>query len=371
MLKTEGILEVKLHRFDWVLFAITVALCAIGLLNLHSATYTGHFKSCLPNQLYTSLAGVVIAFIVAVFPTRYIDRSSYLLLAVFVLLIFAVLIIGPVIHGSQRWLVLGGIRLQPSEFGKLALILALARYFADNPRPFGYGLRDLAPPALVSAVCAVLIAVEPDLGTAGLYLLLSGSISLLVGIKRRLLVIVVIVAAIALPLFWEFGLKDYQKDRILTLVDPDRDPLGAGYHVRQSVIAVGSGKAFGKHYLKGTQTKLQFLPEHHTDFAFSVWAEEWGFFGSAAVLALFGYLIYRIFTLATLVPNRFRRLALAGIGFYFFLQTAINIAMVLGIFPVVGITLPFFSYGRSSLITSFAAIGLAINFASKRYLFEE
>jgi len=314
---------------------------------------------------------VLIAVIIAVVPARHIERSSYLLLAATAVLLLAVIAAGPVIHGSRRWLVFGGIRFQPSEFGKLALILALARYFADNPQPIGYGLKELAPPALASVICAGLIVIEPDLGTAGLYLLLFGSIALMVGIKRKLIIAVLVVAAIAVPLAWKFGLKDYQRERVITLIDPDRDPLGAGYHVRQSVIAVGSGRAFGKRYLEGTQTRLQFLPEHHTDFVFSVWAEEWGFVGSVAVLALFAYLIYRIFTLAALIPNRFRRLALAGIGFYFFFQAAINIAMVLGIFPVVGITLPFFSYGRSSLITSFAAIGLAINFASKRYMFEE
>ena len=370
MFKADSVYSTKLHRFDWPLFATTIALCIIGLLNLYSATYAGQFKSCFANQLYTSILGIAVVFVMAFVPARYIERMSYPALAILAVMLFAVLVGAPAIHGSKRWLVLGGIRLQPSEFGKLALILALAKYFADHPAPKGYGLRELAAPAMFTLACVGLIVVEPDLGTAGLYLLLFASLALITGVRKKLLVAAAIAALVALPLAWKYGLKEYQKERILTLIAPERDPLGAGYHVRQSVIAVGSGKIFGKHYLKGTQTKLQFLPEHHTDFVFSVWAEEWGFAGSVAVLLLFSYLIYRLLALARVAQDRFQRLALAGIGMYFFFQTAINIAMVLGIFPVVGITLPFFSYGRSSLVTSFAAIGLAINFASKRYLFE-
>lgn len=370
-LETRVLYGVKLYRFDWVIFATTILLCAVGLVNLYSATYASQFKSYFANQLYTSVAGVVLAFILALFPTKFIKQASYLLLGALVASLFLVLFIGPEIHGAKRWLTIGGIGLQPSEFGKLALILALARYFADYPKARGYALKRLWLPMSVTLLCSALIILEPDLGTAGLYILVFAAISLIAGVRKKLLILAIITALVAIPLAWKFGLEDYQRERVLTLVNPERDPLGSGYHIRQSIIAIGSGQAFGKSYLDGTQTKLQFLPEHHTDFIFAVLAEEWGFFGSLFVILAFAYLIYRIFTLATLVPDRFRRFALAGIGFYFFFQVAINIAMTLGIFPVVGVTLPFFSYGRSSLVTSFAAIGLAINFASKRYMFED
>lgn len=370
-LETRVLYGVKLYRFDWVLFITTILLCSIGLINLYSATYASQFKNYFANQLYTSVVGIILTFILALLPTKFIMRTSYLFLGALVVPLFLVLLIGPEVHGAKRWIMIGKIGLQPSEFGKLVLILALARYFSDYPKMRGYALKGLWFPMLVTLACAALIVLEPDLGTAGIYILIFAAISMLAGVRKKLLILAIVIALIAIPLAWKFGLEDYQRERILTLVNPERDPLGSGYHIRQSIIAIGSGKAFGKSYLEGTQTKLQFLPEHHTDFIFAVLAEEWGFFGSLFVILAFAYLIYRLFTLATLVPDRFRRFALAGIGFYFFFQTAINIAMTLGLFPVVGITLPFFSYGRSSLLTSFAAIGLAINFASKRYMFED
>ena len=371
MLKTDVVYGVKLHRFDWILFAITVLLCAAGLVNLYSATYVSEFKGCFTNQLYTSIAGIVLTFVLALLPTKYIKRSSYILLSLLAISLFLILLVGPKIHNARRWLAVAGVGLQPSEFGKIILILAIARYFADYPKMRGYQLKRLWLPIFATIICAALIILEPDLGTAGLYILILVALLLLAGVKRRLLIAAIVIALIAIPTAWKFVLEDYQRERVLTLVDPERDPLGSGYHIRQSIIAIGSGQAFGKSYLEGTQTKLQFLPEHHTDFIFAVLAEEWGFFGSLIIILAFAYLIYRLFTLATIVQDRYRRFALAGIGFYFFFQVAINIAMTLGIFPVVGITLPFFSYGRSSLVTSFAAIGLAINLASKRYMFED
>jgi rod shape determining protein RodA len=283
----------------------------------------------------------------------------------------AVLAVGQTSHGAQRWLGIGPLTFQPSEVSKIALAMVLARYFSGNPNYTGYGPRELVLPALITLVPVGLILAEPDLGTALIHLLVFLTVALFMRVRSGVLWLSVALSAVLVPAGWLFVLKDYQKERILTLFDPGRDPLGSGYHIRQSIIAVGSGQWFGKGFLHGTQTKLQFLPEHHTDFIFSVFAEEWGFAGGLVLLGLYFALLIKGVAISVSSKDRYGSILAAGLSAILFWHVVINLMMVVGLAPVVGVTLPFFSYGRTSLITMMLLVGLLMNVSSRRYIFEQ
>jgi rod shape determining protein RodA len=264
---------------------------------------------------------------------------------------------------------LGFFSFQPSELAKIALILASAKYFFINELNRRYGFRDLYLPLGMALLPALLIIKQPDLGTALLILLISLSIFLFLGIAWKTLFVSLGSMILSLPFFW-FFLKDYQKKRILIFFQPESDPLGAGYHILQSKIAVGSGGFWGKGFLNGTQGQLRFLPEQHTDFAFSVLAEEWGFIGSLLVVTLFLLLILWALNIARQSKDRFGMVVALGICAVFFWQSLINLGMVVGLVPVVGVPLPFISYGGSSIITNLIGIGLLLNIHMRRFVIQ-
>jgi rod shape determining protein RodA len=251
---------------------------------------------------------------------------------------------------------------------KIALILALARYFAQHERKEGYRLRDLFIPTVITMVPIVLIIKQPDLGTAMVVVFIFFSIVMFVKIRFRSLLILCTTIILATPFFW-FALKEYQRTRILTFLNPDMDPLGAGYHIIQSKIAVGSGGIWGKGFLQGTQCKLHFLPEHHTDFIFAVLGEEWGFVGCGVVLALYLALILWGVTRGMRTQDRYGSIVAFGVTAMIFWHVVINVGMVLGIMPVVGLPLPFLSYGGSSAVVMLIGIGLLLNVRARRYIF--
>jgi rod shape determining protein RodA len=266
-------------------------------------------------------------------------------------------------------LILGPVSLQPSELVKIAVIIALARYYSKDAKTSGYTLRELVRPLMIIMLPVLLIGMQPDLGTAGLVVLIAGSITVFVKIERRSFIYLIGSGAIMVPLIW-FFLKDYQKQRILTFLNPDRDPLGAGYHIIQSKIAIGSGMLGGKGYLKGTQNALSFLPEEHTDFIFSVLAEEWGFLGSVTLILLFLILIIWGLNVAHACREPFGTILAVGVTAMIFWQALINIGMSMGLLPVVGVPLPFVSYGGSSVLTTAISIGLLLNVSMRRFMLD-
>jgi rod shape determining protein RodA len=367
-------------HFDWGLAAFTLIIPLFGLVVLFSAGYdaessvdlfglvTVNFPSaaCLKQATYL-LVGLVVMVIGMCIPTQTFHRYSFAVYGIAIGLLVAVAGFGVVVNGSRRWLDLGGFNLQPSEFMKLGLILTMARVLSKRPPRDGvsYRLSELFVPALCIGVPMVLIAKQPDLGTALSLGIVGVAQILFIGIRRRtLLAIVGVVLVLAYPA-WEM-LHDYQQRRILVLLDPESDPKGSGYHITQSKIAVGSGELFGKGYRQGTQTQLEFLPEHTTDFVFSVLAEEWGFVGSVVLLGLFFGLFVTMLRIASRTRDLFACLLAFGITVQIFAHVVINIGMVIGLMPVVGIPLPLISYGGSSMLSILFGLGIVQGVSMRR-----
>jgi len=351
---------------DWKALTILVALMAMGLVNLWSAS-RGMGVPFYQRQLLWLAVGGVFGLLVFSIDYRHYEGLAYLLYGLGMGLLVVVLLIGVEVGGAKRWIEMGWLRFQPSEYMKLGLVIGLARYFYRRPRPRGYPLRDLAVPFLMVLGPAALVALEPDLGTALLLFLIFFGVVLFCGIRRRSLLILLAALASSAPLGWSL-LKDYQRRRILAFLDPYSDPLGSGYHLIQSKIAVGSGGLWGKGFLGGTQCKLQFLPQYHTDFAFALLGEEWGFVGCAIVLILFLLLILWGLETAFKAKDRFGAVIAVGVTAMIFIHVAVNIGMVLGMLPVVGLPLPFFSYGGSCTVAHMMGVGLLLNVRSRRHL---
>src|SRR5258705_2538093 len=302
------------------------------------------------------------------FDYHYIDRLAYPFYGTMLLLLLLVLIVGHSGGGSQRWINLGIFRLQPSEPAKLAIVLVMAKYFQTDEPPRGYYLRDLWVPFALVAPLVILTLVQPDLGTAIILGIVFISMILMGGLRLRSFAYLVGVGLAFLPIGWHF-LKQYQRNRILTFLDPDRDPLGAGYHVIQTQIAIGSGRLFGKVFLHGTQIRLDFLPAQHTDFIFAVLSEEWGFVGCAILLFLYFVMIAYCLRQVQRAKDRFGALLIFGMIAIVFWHVAINVAMVAGVMPVVGVPLPMVSYGGSALAAMMFAIGVIMNVSMRRDVF--
>jgi rod shape determining protein RodA len=303
------------------------------------------------------------------FNYRLLDRWAHPIYVVCVLLLLGVVVFGKLAGGSRRWLVLGPVHLQPSELIKIAMVLVLAKYFSKGSDPRGFSLPELVRPMLMTGLPVALIVIQPDLGTAGLVVLIAVTMTLFVKVERRSLALLMASAAAVVPFIWSL-LKDYQKQRILTFLNSDQDPLGSGYHIIQSKIAIGSGMIFGKGYLQGTQNALSFLPEEHTDFIFSVLAEEWGAVGSIVVLLLFLVLILWGLSIAHRCRDPFGNILAIGITALLAWQVMINVGMTMGLMPVVGVPLPLISYGGSSTLTVAICIGLLLNISMRRFLAE-
>ena len=367
-----GIDRRLIQHFDWVLFAITALLITMGVFNLLSATHTGTTTEISPvakRQLVAIALGVAILLICLLLDYRLLERLAYPLYGFGLLLVASTLVLAPVIRGSQSWLVFGPLRIQPAEIMKLALVIMLARLFHHHPPASMSRLRDFWRPGLVVALPVALILMQRDMGVAVLTLLIGATYLPFVTISRRAWLGVILLGVAAFTGLWNFGLAAYQRGRILDFLNPARDPLASGYQAIQSTIAVGSGGFWGKGYLEGTQTQLRFLPTQHTDFAFSVLAEEWGFFGSIFTLLLYlGLLLWGI-RVALNSKEGFGAMLAVGIVGTLFWPAAINVAMVLGLAPVIGVPLPFFSYGGSVMLASLIGVGLLLNISMRRYMF--
>lgn len=359
-----------LQNFDWPLLALILLVAGIGIVNLYSAGYNHTPEGVTPvyvKQSYWLMVGLTVMLLTLTIDYRYLERLAYPLYILSILFLIGVMVAGKTVSGSKRWLALGPISFQPSELVKIALILVLARYFHRLSPQGPLKFKDLLTPLVLLLLPAAVIAKQPDLGSAILVTLVGGTMILLVGVNWRTLVAGGIGLIVAIPAAWPF-LKEYQRQRVRTFLNPENDPLGAGYHIIQSKIAVGSGQFWGKGFLQGTQSQLHFLPEQHTDFVFSVFAEEWGFLGSAAVVLLYlGLCLWGLF-IARNFKERFGQLLAVGVTALLFWQVFINLCMVTGLLPVVGIPLPLFSYGGSSLITILLALGILLNLRMRRFL---
>jgi rod shape determining protein RodA len=359
-----------LTHFDWVLLLVVAMIAGIGILNLYSAT-SAWATSATPiylKQVYWLCMGLTIALAVTMVDYRHLEYSGYFFYWGNVALLVAVLLVGKTSMGATRWLNLGAFNLQPSEVMKIIIIIALARFFSELGHFRGYHLSQLIVPFLLLGLPALLIMKQPDLGTALLVLFIGGTMSLFAGIRRSALVVISLLGVAAASGGW-FLLKGYQKQRILTFLDPENDPLGAGYHIIQSKIAVGSGGFWGSGFMKGTQSQLSFLPERHTDFAFSVFAEEWGFAGSLVLLCLYLFLIIWGIYIARRAADMFGMMLAIGVVAMLFWHIVVNLGMVIGLLPVVGVPLPLFSYGGTSMITTMIGTGLLLNVSMRRFMF--
>lgn len=362
----------KLLGECWPALFAVMALFVMGVAGLYSSSSGGESSGWLPiyaRQVLFFLVGVGAGAGVLLLDYRRWLEYAWILYGICVILLVIVLVVGKVTSGSQRWIHLGPVAFQPSEVTKWVMVLVVARHFKSAPVVNGRrSLRDALRPAVASVVVSALVVLQPDLGSAIMMLLISGSMMIFAGLNVGSLLKVALVATAGLPLAWR-SLAEYQRRRIITFLDPQQDPLGAGYHVTQSKIAVGSGGLWGKGYMQGTQSQLHFLPEHHTDFAFSVWAEEWGFVGCVVLMGMFLLLLmFGIYVASRAEDPVARHLALGVVAFFFW-PAVINIGMTLGLMPVVGIALPFISYGGSSLLASMMAVGLLFNVHTRRFMF--
>lgn len=358
-----------LEQFDLVLVLLIFVIAGWGILTIYSATGTepsGRSQGVYLKQLTWLAYGAVAMLVAILIDYHIIGRYAYVLYGLAILGLIVVLVMGSKVSGSQRWLALGGIRLQPSEFAKIALILALANFFATSQKLTPRRFVDLIVPGLMTVLPFVLILKQPDLGTSMMILVIFAALALSVGVERRTLLSALVLGLVALPVLW-FIMKDYQRARVLTLFSPESDPLGAGYHSMQSMIAIGSGGFTGKGIFAGTQSRLNFLPERHTDFIFGVLSEELGFIGGVCLLILFLILILRGMDIALTAQDRLGALIAVGVVALFSVSTAANIGMTIGLLPVVGLPLPLMSYGGSSLVTTMFSFGLLINVRLRRY----
>lgn len=359
-----------LLNFDWGLFITVLIIAAIGLANLYSATFspeTGASSHFMKQLTYYLMGSCLILIIISV-DYRILLTLNYPIYGLIILLLCIALFFGDSVANTQRWIDLGAFRLQPSELAKLALVINLASYYYRKDTGKGFTLRELIAPVLLTALPFILILKQPDLGTALMLGAIFISMTLFVKLKLRTIIVLASSIICMIPLGWFYILKPYQKKRIFTLFNPEIDPHGSGYHIIQSKIAVGSGLLFGKGFLKGTQVHLNFLPERHTDFAFSVWAEEWGFVGSIFFLACYFFMLLLSMKIAGSARDKFGVLLCFGIISLLFWQAFINLGMLLGLLPVVGMPLPLISYGGSSLLTTMIGIGILFNIGMRRYM---
>lgn len=357
-------------NFDWPFFGIVLLICAVGLMTLYSSTYLNQISLFYKQLLFVS-GGILLALIMTLIDYRFYERLAYPFYCLVVGLLVLVEIAGKTVYGSQRWLPLGPIHLQPSELAKIAIVLVLARFYSRERLGLihGYGFKELMPVLALVFVPTVLVLKQPDLGTALMVVFVAFTIIFFCNLRMSTLLVILGIVVVTAPLSYKFVLKDYQRDRVQTFIDPVRDPLGKGYHSIQSMITVGSGQFFGKGYLHGTQSKLDFLPKHHTDFIFSSFAEEWGFMGSAVLIGFFLVLIFLGVDIARKSKDKFGSVLAMGALSVIVWHIIVNMGMEIGVLPVVGVTFPFFSYGGSSLITNMIAVGILLSVSIRRHIF--
>lgn len=360
-------------KIDWNLILAILALNVIGLVNLYSATHGPNSKemeSLFASQIIWLSIGWTWFFILTFIDYAIVSKIAYLIYFLNLGAIVYTSFFGKVALGAQRWIDFGFFRYQPSETMKLAMIMLLAKVLASKSiSSTGMGLRDLLFPLILILIPFGFVVEQPDFGTAMMLMAISGTILLFAKIKKSILIFAVVVIAIAAPIGWKYVLRDYQKNRVYTFLDPTNDPQGKGYNSIQSKIAVGSGKFWGKGFRKGTQSQLEFLPERHTDFIYSVLSEEHGFVGSITTISLFTILFLLGIRVAIGAKDKFGALLTVGVLCYIFWHMFVNIGMVIGLLPIVGIPLPLLSYGGSSMLTTMSGLGIISSVAYRRHLF--
>jgi len=359
-------------KFDWTPLIAILTLIAVGLVSVYSATYSmdGGRHSLFVHQIYWLVIGLVAMGAMMTIDYHSLARWGYVLYGIAVAFLVLVLVMGRSGMGAQRWLALGPLSFQPSEMAKLFLVVALARYFSDDMINDGHTLKELVKPFLMVVGPVLLVMKQPDLGTALMFMFIFCAMAVVSGIRLKSFMMLVGTFALAAPVAWSFfwgHLKDYQKKRILVFISPDSDPSGAGYHIIQSKIAIGSGGITGKGFLNGTQSQLSFLPERHTDFIFSVVSEEWGFVGSLLLLLIYLFIILWGLETAHKAKDRFGALLAVGAVSMLTFYVVINVGMTLGIMPVVGVPLPLVSYGGTSAVTTLMALGILLNVYRRRF----
>ncbi|MEQ8196302.1 MAG: rod shape-determining protein RodA [Rhodospirillales bacterium] len=357
--RTERTLGQKLWQIQWLFVLLVCLIASAGFAMLYSAS-NGKVDPWAYRQMIRFGIGLAVMLTVALTDIRLWLRYAYALYAIILVLLIAVEFGGTIGMGAQRWIDLGIINLQPSEIMKIAMVLALARYFHGASVDDVGRLFYLIPPVLIIVVPAALVLRQPDLGTAGMLMLAGAALFWLAGVRFALFAATGMAGILTMPVAWQF-LHDYQRKRVLTFLNPENDPLGGGYHIIQSKIALGSGGLFGKGFLQGTQSHLNFLPEKQTDFIFTMLAEETGMVGGVTLIVLYLILLIYGFAISLGSRNQFGRLVGLGITTTFFLYVFINIAMVTGLIPVVGVPLPLISYGGTAMITVLFGFGLLLS----------
>ena len=352
--------------FDWFLLLVALLLCVIGLIEIFSSTRNMESENYFLRQLAWASIGVCVMFVVASVDYRVLGDNVVLIYGGFVVLLISVLLVGDSVSGARSWFKIGTVGLQPSELTKLVVAIALARYLAGHKERY-LALKHIGFASAIFGLPMILVALQPDLGTALTFVPILAFGLFVRGIRPAFLISGFLILIMLLPLAW-FVLEDYQKDRILTVVQPERDPLGSGYQVIQSKIAVGSGGLWGKGLFEGSQNQLGFLPTRHTDFIFSVVAEEMGFVGVSITLALLLALVFRSIAVAMTPRDTLGMFIVIGVVGMFFGHIVINVGMVIGFLPSTGIPLPFLSYGGSSVLTAFMGLGLIASVRRCRYV---
>lgn len=348
----------KLYNISFSYVMFIVILAAIGIVMLYSAA-NGNWSPWAINQLIRFGMGFAVMIVLALTDIKLLLRYAYIFYFITLILLVVVEVAGHTGMGATRWINLGFIKLQPSEFMKIAMVLVLARYFHTSSLQSIESVRGIIPPLLMAIFPAFLIVLQPDLGTALMLIFTTAAMFFAVGVQIWKFVVVFIGGLVTIPFAWHF-LHDYQQNRVLTFLNPERDPLGAGYHIIQSKIALGSGGVFGKGFLKGSQSHLNFLPEKHTDFIFTMLSEEFGLVGAVLVVVLNILILAYSYSFALKSTSYFGKLLAIGLATNYFMYVFINIAMVLGLLPVVGIPLPLISYGGTVMLSIMASFGIIL-----------
>ena len=357
----------SVRDFDWVLLAFVLVICGLGIMEIYSATYNTKFAGVHVKQVYWILAGLGVMFLMSLIDYHALLDSVHWFYIASVISLLAVLVIGKKYLGARRWIQLpGGQHFQPSEWVKLILIVAIAKYFADSKSEEA-SVSDIVKAGALVAVPMLLVLKQPDLGTALTYLPIAVMGLFLGGIRYRHAAVILLIAALMLPVAWHF-LKPYQKERLVSFMQPEADPQGSGYQVQQSLIAVGSGGIWGKGATKGSQTVGGFLPVPHTDFAFAAFCEEHGFVGALLLLLLYFVVLMRLVHNAQTAPDRAGAFVVMGVVAVLTFHVLVNIGMVVGFMPVTGIPLPLLSYGGSSVLFTFLALGIVMNIRMRRFV---
>lgn len=356
-------------HFDWPLFISVAMIAVLGVVNLYSATsvYSGARSELYISQVYWLVVGGIVGGLLVAIDYRHLERLGYVIYTFGVFCLILVFVLARDVRGSARWIEFGSFRFQPSEFMKIFLVIALAKFLHDDPRNEGRGLRELAIPALLTAVPAALVLRQPDLGTATILALVFITIALLTRVRLKSLLTFIGACAAAIPILWNYVLLGYQKDRVTIFLNPEADLLHRGWHAHHARVAIGNGGLVGNGFMSGTQNQFFFIPDQHTDFPFPVFAEEWGFAGSLLLICVYGFLSLWGVRIASLAKDRFGAVLGVGCAAVIFWHAAINLGMASGVLPVVGVTLPLFSYGGSSVTTVLLAVALLMNVSMRRH----